>query len=74
MPPGTLGRFSEWLRDVACSPRATSIHIRREPAQLSDATVQPVLFTVLFVYIFGAAMRPSAAAPTRTSPSADWSR
>ena len=32
------------------------MHVRREPAQLSDATVQPVLFTVLFVYIFGAAM------------------
>src|SRR4029077_2682933 len=31
-------------------------HVRREPAQLSDATVQPVLFTILFVYIFGAAM------------------
>ncbi len=30
--------------------------MRREPAQLSDATVQPVLFTILFVYIFGAAM------------------
>ena len=32
------------------------MHVRREPAQFSDATVQPVLFTVLFVYIFGAAM------------------
>jgi len=30
--------------------------VRREPAQLSDATVQPVLFTLLFVSIFGAAM------------------
>ena len=32
------------------------MHVRREPVQLSDATVQPVLFTLLFVYIFGAAM------------------
>jgi len=30
------------------------VHIAREPAQLSDVTVQPVLFTVLFVYVFGA--------------------
>ncbi|HVS85605.1 MAG TPA: ABC transporter permease, partial [Gaiellaceae bacterium] len=30
------------------------LHIRREPMQLSDATVQPVLFTLLFVYVFGA--------------------
>ena len=36
--------------------RRNLVHVRREPAQLSDATVQPVLFTVLFVDIFGAAM------------------
>ena len=29
------------------------VHIAREPVQLSDVTVQPVLFTVLFVYMFG---------------------
>jgi len=29
------------------------VHISREPMQLSDVTVQPVLFTVLFIYIFG---------------------
>jgi ABC transporter DrrB family efflux protein len=29
------------------------VHIRREPLQLSDVTVQPVLFTLLFIYIFG---------------------
>ena len=32
------------------------VHVGREPAQLSDATVQPILFTVLFVYMFGATM------------------
>jgi ABC transporter DrrB family efflux protein len=29
-------------------------HIAREPMQLSDVTLQPILFTALFVYIFGA--------------------
>jgi ABC transporter DrrB family efflux protein len=29
------------------------VHIGREPLQLSDVTVQPVLFTLLFVYVFG---------------------
>ena len=29
------------------------LHIEREPLQLSDVTVQPVLFTLLFVYVFG---------------------
>ena len=30
------------------------MHIAREPMQLSDVTIQPVLFTLLFVYVFGA--------------------
>jgi ABC transporter DrrB family efflux protein len=34
--------------------RRNLLHIAREPMQLSDVTVQPVLFTVLFVYVFGA--------------------
>jgi ABC-2 type transport system permease protein len=46
----------EWLRDVVVLTRRNLLHVRREPAQWSDATVQPILFTVLFVYIFGAAM------------------
>jgi ABC-2 type transport system permease protein len=47
---------AEWLRATAVLTRRNLIHVRREPAQLSDATFQPVLFTVLFVYIFGSAM------------------
>lgn len=44
------------LRDVWVMTRRNLVHIAREPMQLSDVTVQPVLFTVLFVYIFGAGM------------------
>ena len=33
--------------------RRDLVHISREPMQLSDVTIQPVLFTVLFIYIFG---------------------
>ena len=33
--------------------RRNLVHISREPMQLSDVTIQPVLFTVLFVFIFG---------------------
>ena len=33
--------------------RRNLVHISREPTQLSDVTIQPVLFTVLFVFIFG---------------------
>ncbi len=45
-----LGR----LNDVAVLTGRNLVHIAREPLQLSDVTVQPVLFTLLFVYVFGA--------------------
>ncbi len=40
--------------DVIALTGRNLVHIAREPAQLSDVTVQPVLFTLLFVYVFGA--------------------
>ena len=36
--------------------RRNLVHISREPMQLSDVTLQPLLFTILFVYIFGGAI------------------
>ena len=36
--------------------RRNLVHISREPMQLSDVTIQPVLFTVLFIYLFGGAI------------------
>jgi ABC transporter DrrB family efflux protein len=41
------------LHDVWAMTRRNLVHISREPMQLSDVTIQPVLFTVLFVFIFG---------------------
>jgi ABC transporter DrrB family efflux protein len=38
---------------VVVFTRRNLVHVRREPAQLSDVTIQPVLFTILFIYIFG---------------------
>lgn len=32
------------------------IHMKRQPEQLSDATIQPIMFVVLFAYVFGAAI------------------
>ncbi|WP_426571255.1 ABC transporter permease [Aquihabitans sp. McL0605] len=55
-PASTIGRAKEWVADVAVLTYRNLLHVRREPAQLSDATIQPVLFTLLFVYIFGSAM------------------
>lgn len=42
------------LADIAALTGCDIVHMTREPLQLSDATVQPVLFTLLFVYVFGA--------------------
>jgi ABC transporter DrrB family efflux protein len=33
--------------------RRNLIHISRAPMQLSDVTIQPLIFTLLFVYLFG---------------------
>jgi ABC-2 type transport system permease protein len=41
------------LHDVVVLVRRNLVHIAREPLQLSDVTIQPVLFTLLFVYVFG---------------------
>ena len=54
--PTTLERMRYWFTDVRVMTQRYVIHIRREPMQLSDVTVQPVLFTLLFIYIFGTAM------------------
>ena len=54
--PGLLGRLLAWWEDVRVMTWRNLIHVRRDPMQLSDVTIQPVLFTLLFCYVFGAAM------------------
>jgi ABC transporter DrrB family efflux protein len=49
-------RVREWLHDLIVLTRRNLVHIAREPMQLSDVTIQPILFTVLFTYVFGAGM------------------
>jgi ABC transporter DrrB family efflux protein len=44
------------IADTWSMTRRNLVHISREPMQLSDVTIQPVLFTTLFVYIFGGAI------------------
>lgn len=39
--------------DVAVLTRRNLVHIAREPMQLSDVTIQPVLFTLLLIYVLG---------------------
>jgi ABC-2 type transport system permease protein len=44
------------ISDVLVLSMRNFVHISREPLQLSDVTIQPVLFTLMFVYVFGAGM------------------
>lgn len=49
----SAGHIGDRLSDVWALTRRNLIHVSREPMQLSDVTVQPVLFTLLFIYVFG---------------------
>ncbi len=51
---GATGGIRHACRDVAVLTGRNLVHIAREPLRLSDVTIQPVLFTMLFVYVFGA--------------------
>ncbi|HYZ01117.1 MAG TPA: ABC transporter permease, partial [Candidatus Binatia bacterium] len=51
--PSWPDRARAALRDVVAVTWRNLVHIAREPMQLMDVTVQPVLFTLLFVYVFG---------------------
>ena len=53
---GVFPSLAARVRDIVVMTRRNLVHILREPMQLSDVTVQPVLFTVLFVYVFGSGM------------------
>src|SRR5438874_13810802 len=50
----------EALRHVLVIMRRNLLHIRSDPEQLVGMTIQPLMFLVLFVYIFGGAIAGSA--------------
>jgi ABC-2 type transport system permease protein len=52
--PRARRTLSSIVRDSAVHTWRNFIHLAREPLRLSDVTIQPVLFTLLFVYVFGA--------------------
>jgi ABC transporter DrrB family efflux protein len=57
--PGERGisRILWFLRDVLVLTRRSLIHVVRDPAQLADVTIQPIMFVVLFTFVFGSAIR-----------------
>jgi ABC-2 type transport system permease protein len=56
LPPADA-RKSSPLGDVWVVARRGLLHMRREPEVLADATIQPVMFVLLFAYVFGGAIK-----------------
>jgi ABC-2 type transport system permease protein len=54
----TVGRnpLTLFLTDVWVLTKRSLARIRREPETLSDVTIQPVLFVLMFAYVFGGAI------------------
>ena len=44
------------VHDTWVIARRGLMHLRRQPEQLTDATIQPVMFVLLFAYVFGGAI------------------
>ncbi|HEY3037029.1 MAG TPA: ABC transporter permease [Streptosporangiaceae bacterium] len=51
-----LGNLRWLVSDVAVLARRSLARIAREPETLMDVTVQPILFVLLFAYVFGGAI------------------
>jgi ABC transporter DrrB family efflux protein len=47
----------DWLRDTWVFAGRNVQHIRRLPEKLLDVTVQPIMFVLLFAYVFGGAIQ-----------------
>jgi ABC-2 type transport system permease protein len=48
--------LTQFLGDVWVLTRRSLARIKREPETLSDVTIQPVLFVLMFAYVFGGAI------------------
>jgi ABC-2 type transport system permease protein len=54
--PPRPGRFVRYLRETGLLVGRGLRTIPRVPERLSDVTIQPVMFTLLFLYVFGSAI------------------
>jgi ABC-2 type transport system permease protein len=55
-PPATAGPVRRYVRDTTLLIGRSLRMMPRVPERLADVTVQPVMFTVLFLYVFGSAI------------------
>ena len=57
-------RHTGLLQPVADDGPAQPRHIKRQPEMLTDVTIQPVMFVLLFAFVFGGSIQTSRAPPT----------
>ena len=50
------GPLSHFVTDVWVLTKRSIARIRREPETLADVTFQPVIFILMFAYVFGGAI------------------
>lgn len=55
--PPPADRRGSALSDVWVVARRALLHMRRQPEALADVTLQPVMFVLLFAYVFGGAIQ-----------------
>jgi ABC-2 type transport system permease protein len=55
-PAGAVHPPRGVFHDAWVIARRGLTHMRRQPEQLSDATIQPIMFVLLFAYVFGGAI------------------
>src|SRR5207248_6314 len=53
---GGGGMTHAFVADTWVIARRGLLHMRRQPEALSDATIQPIMFVLLFAYVFGGAI------------------
>ena len=51
-----MSSFGWWLRDTWEMMKRNLIHIRRTPELLLDVTLSPIMFVLLFTFVFGGAI------------------
>ncbi|MBV9872559.1 MAG: ABC transporter permease [Frankiaceae bacterium] len=54
--PARPGPGQRYLRETALLVKRSLRTISRVPERLSDVTIQPIIFTLLFLYVFGSAI------------------
>jgi ABC-2 type transport system permease protein len=54
--PNAKVRRGSFFGDTWVVARRGLLHIRRQPEALADVTIQPVMFVLLFAYVFGGAI------------------